>query len=427
MCYTILRLFSVPPALESGEVLPLIFRKGENTVGPARTVREFFKKGDVLLLALCVLASLMGLVLIYSATRYDPDLHNYAMKQAQFICMGIVAYVWVTFIDIEYLMEKWWWVFLLLGLFVIALIKPFGRMAGGNKSWVFLPIPHFPGFQPGEIAKLSFIVVLAWMINKERPRGLGRFPALVKYVILTGVFAGSLAVLSGDWGMVIVYLFIFVVMAWVAGVSKWWFIGVGVPMVGAVVFLWHFILPRIDKLWSDYRIMRFRVVVEHWKGNNLDPQGQGWQQNQSLTAIGSGQLTGMGWLKGVKTQSYREDALNARHTDNIFAVCGEEFGLVGCCVVLLILLAIILRCVWVSRRAKSHMSAYIAMGIAGMLMIQTMINVAMTLYIGPVIGLTLPFFSYGGSSTLTLFIAMGLVSGIKMRPLPSWLKDRSQL
>ena len=165
MCYTILRLFSVPPVLGSGEVLPPIFRKGENTVGPARTVREFFKKGDVLLLALCVLASLMGLVLIYSATRYDPDLHNYAMKQAQFICMGIVAYVWVTFIDIEYLMEKWWWVFLLLGLFVIALIKPFGRMAGGNKSWVFLPIPHFPGFQPGEIANLSFIVVLAWMIN----------------------------------------------------------------------------------------------------------------------------------------------------------------------------------------------------------------------------------------------------------------------
>lgn len=394
---------------------------------PTRTLREFFKKGDVFLLFLCIVASLMGLALIYSATRYDRDLADSAQKQALFLCLGVVAYVWVTFIDIEYLMEKWWWVFLLLGLFVIALIQPFGRMAGGNKSWVALPvIGNFFRFQPGEIAKLSFIVVLAWMINKERPRGLGRFPALVKYLILTGVFSGSLAVLSGDWGMVIVYLFIFVVMAWVAGVSKWWFIGVGIPMAGVVVFLWHFILPR-TAYWTDYRIMRFRVVVEHWKGNNLDPQGQGWQQNQSLTAIGSGGLTGMGWLKGVKTQSYREDALNARHTDNIFAVCGEEFGLIGCCVVLLVLLAIILRCIWVSRRAKSYMSAYIAMGIAGMLMIQTIINVSMNLYLGPVIGLTLPFFSYGGSSTLTLFIAMGLVSGIKMRPLPSWLKDRSQL
>lgn len=395
---------------------------------PARTLKEFFKKGDVLLLCLCILASLMGLVLIYSATQYRESLQDSAMKQAVFLCLGVVAYVWVTFIDIEYLMEKWWWVFLLLGLFVIALIKPFGRDGGsGNKSWVFLPvIGKFFGFQPGEIAKLSYIVVLSWMINKERPRGLGRFPAIMKYVVLTGVFAGSLAVLSGDWGMVIVYLFIFLVMAWVAGVSKWWFIGMGAPLAGGVVFLWHFILPR-TKYWTDYRIMRFRVVVEHLKGNNLDPRGQGWQQSQSLAAIGSGRLTGQGWLQGRKTQFAEEGTLPARHTDNIFAVCGEEFGLVGCCVVLLVLLAIILRCVWVSRRAKSHMSAYIAMGIAGMLMIQTIINVAMTLYIGPVIGLTLPFFSYGGSSTLTLFIAMGLVSGIKMRPLPSWLKDRSQL
>lgn len=393
---------------------------------PTRTLKEFFKKGDVLLLALCIVASLMGLVLIYSATRYNVNLQTSFEKQAVFLCMGVVAYVWVTFIDIEYLMEKWWWVFLLLGLFVIALIRVWGRDDGtGNKSWVFLPGMPF-GFQPGEIAKLSFIVVLAWMINRERPRGLGRFPALLKYVVLTGVFSGSLAVLSGDWGMVIVYLFIFTIMAWVAGVSKWWFIGVGAPMIGGVAFLWHFILPRTD-YWTDYRIMRFRVVVEHLKGNNLEPRKAGWQQSQSLAAIGSGRLTGMGWLKGVKTQSSKEGVLPARHTDNIFAVCGEEFGLIGCCVVLLVLLAIILRCVWVSRRAKSHMSAYIAMGIAGMLMIQTIINVAMTLYIGPVIGLTLPFISYGGSSTLTLYIAMGLVSGIKMRPLPSWLKDRSQL
>ena len=173
--------------------------------------------------------------------------------------------------------------------------------------------------------------------------------------------------------------------------------------------------------------MRFRVVVEHLKGNNLAPLDAGWQQNRTLLAIGSGQLTGQGWLNGTQTRSSAEGSLPARHTDNIFAVCGEEFGLLGCCAVLLVLLAIILRCIWVSRRAKSHMSAYIAMGIAAMLMTQTIINVAMNLYVGPVIGLTLPFFSYGGSSTLTLFIAMGLVSGIKMRPLPSWLKDRSQL
>lgn len=394
---------------------------------PTRTIKEFFQKGDVLLLLLCILASLMGLALIYSATQWKESLHSSAVKQAIFLCLGIAAYVWVTFIDIEFLMEKWWWVFLVLGLGVILTIIPWGVRAGGNRSWVFPPvIGNYFGFQPGEIAKLSYIVVLAWMINRERPKGLGRFSALIKYAFLTCVFAGLIAVLSEDFGVALVYLFIFVIMAWVAGVSRWWFIGLGVPMVGGVVFLWRFILPRTG-YWTDYRIMRFRVVVEHLKGNEIDPLHRGWQQSRTLLAIGSGQLTGMGWLNGTQTQSVREESLPARHTDNIFAVCGEEFGLIGCCAVLLVLLLIILRCVWVSRRAKSYMSAYIAMGIAAMLMIQTIINVAMNLYVGPVIGLTLPFFSYGGSSTLTLFIAMGLVSGIKMRPLPSWLKDRSQL
>lgn len=389
---------------------------------PIHSLKEFFKKGDVVLLVLCILASLFGLALIYSATRYDPNLNDYFIKQAKFICMGVVAYVLVTFIDIEFLMEKWWWVFLALGIFVILLIKPFGRGDDtGNVSWVFLPGIPF-GFQPGEIAKLAYIVVLAWLMNRERPRGISRFPALIKYVALTLLFAGLLAVLSGDYGMVLVYLAIFVIMAWVGGVKKRWFICVGGGLLAAVVFLWKFILPR-TRYWTDYRIMRFRVVLDH----ALDPTGVGWHQSRSLLAIGSGQLTGMGYLHGKQTQSSASTNLPARHTDFIFAVCGEELGLIGCCLVLVLLLAIILRCVWVSRRAKSHMSAYISMGIAGMLMVQTILNVGMCLYVAPVIGLTLPFFSYGGSSTLTLYVAMGVVSGIKMRPLPSWLKDRSEL
>lgn len=388
-----------------------------------RSIKEFFKKGDVLLLALCLIASLAGLVLIYSATKYTGST-SFVKKQAAFICMGVAAYIVITFVDVEFLLEKWWKVLLVLGIFVILLIRPFGRDDGtGNKSWVFLPvIGKYFGFQPGEIAKLVYIMVMSWLMNHERPLGVSRFTAILKYLALMGLFAGLLAVLSGDFGMVLVYLFLFVILAWVGGVSKWWFIGVGGGLTAVAAFLWKFILPR-TKYWTDYRIMRFRVVLDH----DLDPTGKGWQQGRSLMAIGSGKLTGMGYLNGKQTQSLAEQNLPARHTDMIFSVCGEEFGLIGCCVVLLLLLAIILRCVWVSRRAKSHVSAYIAMGFAGMLMVQTVINVGMCLYVLPVIGLTLPFISYGGSSTLTLFIAMGIVSSIKMRPLPSWLKDRSQL
>ena len=390
-------------------------------MNPIGSLREFFRKGDVLLLGLCLLASGVGLALIYSATNYMGS-SSFVIKQAAFVCAGVVLYIIMTFVDIEYLMEKWWWVILLLGICIILLIIPFGVDDGtGNESWIFLPgIPV--GIQPGEIAKLSFVVVMAWLINHERSKGVGRFSSIVKYLILTCVFAGMLAVLSGDFGMMLVYLLLFVIMAWVGGVNKWWFIGVGGSVIAAAVVLWKYVLPNTG-YWTDYRIMRFRVVFDH----ALDPSGRGWQQARSLIAIGSGQLTGMGYLNGTQTQSLRSTSLPARHTDFIFSVCGEEFGLIGCFLLLILLLAIILRCVWVSRRAKSHMSSYIAIGFAGMLMVQTVLNVGMCLYVLPVIGLTLPFISYGGSSTLTLFLAMGIISGIKMRPLPSWLKDRSNL
>lgn len=390
-------------------------------MNPFHGLREFFRKGDVLLLALCVTASAVGLFLIYSATNYL-DTTSFVIKQAAFLCAGIVIYIIVTFIDIEFLMEKWWWFFLLLGIGVILLIAtPMGKVVNGNKSWIYLPgIPI--GLQPGEIAKLSFIVVFSWLMNRERKLGVGRFSAIIKYLILTGVFAGLLAVLSGDFGMLLVYLFLFIIMTWIGGINKWWFIGVGGVLVAGIVSLWKFVLPHTGR-WTDYRIMRFRVVFDH----NLDPLGAGWQQNRSLIAIGSGRLSGMGYMQGKQTQSLNSTNLPERHTDFIFSVCGEEFGLIGCTLILLLLLAIIIRCVWVSRRAKSHMSSYIAIGFAGMLMVQTLLNVGMCLFVTPVIGLTLPFISYGGSSTLTLYIAMGIVSGIKMRPLPSWLKDRSNL
>ena len=139
------------------------------------------------------------------------------------------------------------------------------------------------------------------------------------------------------------------------------------------------------------------------------------------------ELTGMGYLKGIQTQSEYPTSLPARETDEIFAVCGEEFGLIGCLLLLALLAAIILRCIWVSRRACSPKSAFIAMGYAGMLLAQVAVNVGMCLYVFPVVGLTLPFISYGGTSVVTMYAAMGLVSSIKMRSLSSWLRDRSQL
>lgn len=391
----------------------------------AHTLRTFLHKGDVLLLILCLIASVFGLVLIYSATYYDVALHSNVFKQAVFICMGVVAYVILSFVDIELFVEKSWkWLFLFDVFIILLLLTPFGigKEETGNNSWLsfpFLPVT----IQPAEIAKIFFVLILAMQCARYREFGISRPGSVFRLAAHALFMAALIAAVSSDFGMVLVYVLIFAVMAFSAGVKIRWFALGGVLIaVGIAALAVLSVKSEAFMLKFGYIIRRFTEVF-----TRDDPQGIGWQQTRSVLAIGSGKLTGQGYLQGAQTQSASESALPARHTDEIFAVCGEEFGLVGCVIVLLLLSAIIIRCFWVGRSARSHFSAYIAIGYGAMLLIQTAINVAVCLYLFPVVGLTLPFFSYGGSSILTLFAAMGVVSGIKMRSLPSWLQDRSKL
>ena len=387
------------------------------------SIRTFFRKGDILLLVLCIVASAFGLALIYSATRYSTKLEWDFLKQALFICLGIVAYIIFTFIDIELIIEKSW-KFLLFGSFVLLfLIIPFGVEGDtGNRSWIYIdPIPF--GIQPAELTKIAFVPLLAWSLNNQRDWGISKPSSVFRVGCLTAAYCAVIVVLSGDYGMVLVYLFIFIIMAFAAGVKLRWFAlagGTAALLLGVVTVLTVKSEAFMQKF--GYIIHRFTEVFKR-----DDPLGIGWQQTRSLLAIGSGGLTGQGFLNGTQTQSLSENALPARHTDEIFAVCGEEFGLIGCVLLLLLLTSIIVRCFLIGRNARSHLSAYIATGFGAMLLIQMVINVAFCLYVFPVVGLTLPFISYGGSSILTLYAAMGIVSGVKMRSLPSWLQDRSKL
>lgn len=389
------------------------------------TLRTFFRKGDILLFALCLIASGFGLLLIYSATRYSPSLDKCVLKQAIFICMGVVAYIVLSFVDIELFVEKTWkWMFLFNVLFLLLLKTPLGigDEQTGNNSWLqfpFLPVT----VQPAEITKLFFVMLLAMQCARQREYGISRPGSVLQLTAHTLFMMALIAAVSGDFGMVLVYLFIFVIMAFSAGVKLRWFL-LGASAIACVV-----IALVVLSVKSEAFILQFGYIIRRITQvfTRDDPQGIGWQQTRSLLAIGSGGLTGQGYLHGTQTQSTSKESLPARHTDEIFAVCGEEFGLVGCVLVMLILCAIILRCFRVARTARSHFSAYIAMGYGAMLLIQTAINIAVCLYIFPVVGLTLPFFSYGGTSILSLFAAMGVVSGIKMRSLPSWLQDRSDL
>ena len=360
-----------------------------------------------MLLFLCLLSSGYGLLLIFSATRYE---NSYKSVIVQFIgiILGVVAYMLITFVDLQLFIDKHWKPTLIASIILILLLlTPLGLSVGGNLNWLAISkiIPGFPlNLQPNEIVKLPFILLLSLQITKIQDQGreISSLPSLIQIGGFTVFMLGLIAVVCGDMGMCVIYMMIFVFMAWASGVKVRWFVLVGGGLILAAVILWLFVLPD-TKWWNDYRIMRFRVVLDH----DLDPMNKGYQQTRSLLAIGSGQLFGQGYLQGPYTQSASGSTLPARQTDFIFAVCGEELGLVGCVLLLLILGSVVLRCIWVGRHASTPFDAYVCMGVAGMLLVQIALNVGMCLFILPVMGLTLPFISYGGSSIITLFAAMG--------------------
>ena len=374
-------------------------------------VSGWVRQMDLVLLALCAGATLFGCVMIASATRYTGSYKNVIVQGAA-LCLGMVVYGFMSVLDLNELSKHWKW--LLGGSLVLMLLlkTPLGIEAGGNRAW--LGIPGFPvNVQPAEIVKLVFILLLArQLIYLQEHRDLKSIPSVAMLVGHLGLIAGVYAVVSGDMGSALVFVFIFACMCFVAGVAKRWFV-LGI-LGGSFAF---YVLWETDKI-DDYMKERFLTLFDH----DLDAMGVGWQQTRSLLALGGGKLTGQGLFHGTQTQAKDAWSLPARHTDFIFSVIGEELGMLGCLFTIALLAAIIFRCVLTARHAKTRMDMYICVGVASMLIFQTISNIGMCLFVMPVVGLTLPFISYGGSSIVTLFAAMGMVSGIQKRTRPEWLR-----
>ncbi|MCI6226054.1 MAG: FtsW/RodA/SpoVE family cell cycle protein [Clostridiales bacterium] len=381
-----------------------------------RKILDFFtgwiRQVDLVLLALCTGTTLFGCLMIASATRYTDSYKNVIVQIAA-LGLGIVAYILMSMLDLNEIGKHWKW---LLGgsLVLILLLKtPLGMDGGtGNRAW--LGIKNFPvNLQPVEIVKITFIIVLARQLQYlQEQRDLKSIPSVGMLAGHLMLVVGLYAAISGDMGSALVLIFIFACMCFVAGVAKRWFV-LGL-LGGGFAF---YVLWETDKI-SPYMKDRFLTLFDH----DLDPMGIGWQQTRSLLALGGGKLTGQGLFNGTQTQSASAWSLPARHTDFIFSVIGEELGLLGCLLTILLLAAIIFHCVLIARHAQTKTDMYICIGVAAMLIFQTISNIGMCLFVMPVIGLTLPFISYGGSSIVTLFAAMGMVSGIQKRTRPEWLR-----
>lgn len=380
-------------------------------------IRDFFidlpRQVDVVLLLLCCAANGYGLLMVYSATRYMQS-NRYVLVQGVAMVLGIILYFLVSLLDISAIAKKGWkWMCLVSAVMIGLLRTPFGVDDGtGNRAW--LKFPFMPvSIQPAEIAKLVFIVVLAYQLKWLKDNyDLNRFRNILLPAAHFGVLFAVYYAISSDMGSALVFLFIFACMCFIAGMAIKWFI---LTLTGGGIAF--YLLWELDKI-PDYMKDRFRVLFDR----SYKPMETGWQQTRGILTLGGGKFFGQGYLNGIQTQSTFSYSLPSRHTDFIFCVIGEELGMLGCILALALLIAIILRCFYVARHAETDMEKYVGVGVGAMLIFQVVSNVGMCLFVMPVIGLTLPFFSYGGSSIVTLFVAMGIVSGIHRRSSPAWMR-----
>lgn len=366
--------------------------------------KRFFTRTDWILLALCLAASIFGVVMIASATNLNGS-GDYVTRQLIALVMGLVLYVLISFVDMEILAEHQTIIVIAAALF-LALLYPFGIDDGtGNKSWLSVPgIPFM--IQPAEYCKIIYIVVVARITSIYQER-INSLPCVLRLGFISVLFLGLIQFISHDSGVALIYVFTFIIMALAGGFSFIWFAVAGAGLAVIVPILWNSSMIRDDQ--KD----RIMVLFDE----TIDPNGIGvrWQTSRSINAITGGGLTGQGLFNGTQTQA---DAIPAQHTDFIFAVIGEELGFLGCFLCIALLVAIILRIIYIGVHSQSYFYRQICVGIAGMLLFQILVNIGMVIGLTPVIGLTLPFFSYGGSSMLSMFIAMGVISSLKLHPSP---------
>ena len=365
-------------------------------------LEDFFKKGDMVLLLFALVTAGFGLIAIASATqapKFEGNLRYIAVQVAS-IVLGVMVYAIMSSIDIESMTERRN-LFVIFNTLLLLMLIPFGVDRGGNKSW--LDIPGVPVMiQPAEICKITYVIIMASVMN-SRKNQISSVPSVIEMVIHLGMLVGLNLALSKDMGVSLIFVFIFIGMTFAGGVHIGWFIAAITAIVVAI--------PVVFPYLGEHQQQRIMVLIDP----SYDALGTGarYHAKINMLSLTGGGLTGQGLFNGNRTQG---GLLYAQHTDYIFSSMGEELGFLGCVLIMIMEFAIIARCIFVGVRAQDYIRRLVCYGAASALIFQVMINVGMCIGVMPVIGLTLPLISYGGSSVVTIFAMLGLVSGSYARP-----------
>ena len=361
------------------------------------SIWNYIKKTDKWFWILTMSASIYGFLLIYSQQRSGGT--NFLKTQIIAVGIGYIVAVFISCIDYRFY-GKVWWIFAGVALSLTILVFFIGIQIAGTDDVGWIKIGSIT-FQPSELTKICFIITFAKHISV-----LVKYDKLRSFFgVMTLVFHAAIPILlihmQGDDGTALIFGFMFLIMTFAAGVQLRYFISfLLVICVSAPLFY--------TKIMNDDQ--RNRLLVRF----NLDDNSlttYGWQQYQGKVSIASGGLFGEGYMNGPRVA---KDIVPYQENDFIFTVAGEEFGFIGCTILLLILLFIVIKTMRDAHLADDTFGKMICYGFFSIIATQTVINIGMVLGIFPVVGITLPFFSSGGTSVMCLYFGVGLVQSVYM-------------
>lgn len=363
--------------------------------------RRLFTNFDWLTFALILLISIIGIITIYSATRpsIETGTHpDFYLKQILWLLISIVVLFVVVFFDYIWL-NRFSYILYAIGILLLVVVLFAGKATMGAQRWLNLGILSF---QPSEVFKIIFILAVSTYLSN-------RGESILKSIPVTGiiVFAGIpvlLVIKQPDLGTSILIMFLFVILFISKGLSKRIIILALVIGLISAPFLGHVAWNSL----KDYQKNRITAFLDP----DIDPSGMGYHINQSKISIGSGGFFGKGYLKG--TQGVLK-FLPEKHTDFVFSVFAEEWGFLGSILLIVLYLMLFFRGINTALLAKDDFGRLVATGITAMFFIYFFVNVGMTLGMMPIVGVPMPFMSYGGTALLSNFIAAGILINIRMR------------
>jgi rod shape determining protein RodA len=361
-------------------------------------IKNSFRRFDKPVLIFSLIITAMSLVTIFSARENFGT--SKLVMQAAMTAVGLCAIVVLVNVDYRLFVERYWKILWLVSVALLGITLVFGATGANgaessNKSWLTIVKIGSREFQiqPSEFIKIAFIISFSKHISLVQDK-INKIKTLIPLAIHAGAIVG-LILLSGDLGVALVYVGIIAIMLAFAGLSLWYF----AAALGIIIIVFPFLWPLLSK----YQQMRILVGFSP----ELDPSGYGFQPLLSLDAITAGGIFG----RGMSSGGYYEK-LPASHTDFIFSTYCEMFGFVGAIVLIAVFIFLIARLIKIAKGCRNDFGSLICIGIAAMFIVQTIMNIGMCLAMFPVIGITLPFMSYGGSSMLALYITMGFVHAI---------------